>query len=147
MPEMPSLLLSMPSTDAQANYDALNQQLAEMQTPKLRDAAKTSELVVPQALMGLAQGALPNDVAAADSMEGKFKADGKRWKRSPGPIIVGGYVEDVLKERQARPKGRGWIGKVLTNDGNGALVDFGSGYSVGISLHELSAIEFEDDVR
>ncbi len=89
------------------------------------------------------------DPAASDSVEGKLRAQGKHWLKTPGDITVGSYVQDTLEGRTGQPQGRGAIGKVvaLGSDGNGAQgasVDFGRGYVAGIHLSELSLVTVED---
>jgi hypothetical protein len=84
---------------------------------------------------------------AFDSVEGQMRAKGKHWVRVPDEIVVGGYVEDTLDNREGVPFGRGAIGKVVSlgpgDDGAmGAMVDFGRGYVAGIKLTELSVIRF-----
>ena len=86
-----------------------------------------------------------SEVAAADSVEGQLRSQGKRWVQTTGEITVGAYVQDTLEGRLAQPKQRGAIGKVVSistgNDGvPGAMVDFGRGYSVGINLSELTLV-------
>ena len=76
-----------------------------------------------------------------------MRAKGKHWVRVPDEIVVGGYVEDTLDNREGVPFGRGAIGKVVSlgpgDDGAmGAMVDFGRGYVAGIKLTELSVIRF-----
>jgi len=140
--------------EAQTNYQALNQQLTELQS-KLRDMAAAGEThVAPQPIFNgpAVRPAMPADVAAADSFEGKLRAEGRQWKRTQGPIVVGSYVEDVFKERAGQPKGRGWIGKVtaLSIDGDGiryASVDFGRVNLGFIRQTELAPIDFEVDAR
>ncbi len=86
-----------------------------------------------------------SEVAAADSVEGQLRSQGKRWVKNPGEITVGAYVQDVLEGRMNQPKGRGAIAKVvaISTEENGvraALVDFGRGVTVGINLSELSLV-------
>ncbi|MEP6662130.1 MAG: hypothetical protein ABJC04_00575 [Verrucomicrobiota bacterium] len=86
-----------------------------------------------------------SEVAAAHSVEGRLRSQGKHWVKTDGEITVGAYVQDILEGRLNQPKGRGAIGKVssLATGDNGqrdAMVDFGKGYSVGIHLSELSLV-------
>jgi hypothetical protein len=86
-----------------------------------------------------------SEVAAADSVEGQLRSQGKRWVPTTGEITVGAYVQDTLEGRLDQPKQRGAIGKVVSvstgkNDVPGAMVDFGRGYSVGINLSELALV-------
>ena len=86
-----------------------------------------------------------SQVAAADSVEGQLRSQGKHWVKTPGEITVGAYVQDRLEGRLDQPKGRGAIGKVISistgEDGpKAATVDFGRGYSPGINLSELSLV-------
>ena len=88
-----------------------------------------------------------SEVAAADSVEGQLRSQGKHWVRTPGEITVGAYVQDILEGRLDQPKGRGAIGRVTsvsTGDHGAplAIVDFGRGYSPGINLSELSLVNF-----
>jgi hypothetical protein len=93
------------------------------------------------------------DVPAADSVEGKLRADGKNWERTRDEIVPGGYVEDVLAGRMNQPQGRGHIGKILSLGLNEtgrpcATVDFGRGFSTGIMLSELAPVRIvAPDVR
>jgi hypothetical protein len=82
--------------------------------------------------------------AAPDSIEGKLRAGGKYWKPVDAPFVVGGYVEDMLKDRLNQPAGRGFIGKVTDMNGDAATVDFGRGYSAGIFLKELRPVKVMD---
>jgi hypothetical protein len=91
-----------------------------------------------------------SEVAAADSVEGQLRSQGKHWVQTTGEITVGAYVQDILEGRLDQPKGRGAIGKVVSistgnNDVPGAVVDFGRGYSVGINLSELSLVSVVPD--
>jgi hypothetical protein len=86
-----------------------------------------------------------SEVAAADSVEGQVRSQGKRWGQITGEITVGAYVQDILEGRRDQPKGRGAIGKVVSlstgnNEVPAAMVDFGHGYSVGINLSELTLV-------
>jgi hypothetical protein len=140
--------------EAQTNYQALNRQLTNIQS-KLHDMQTASETHGPfpqvfdgPAIHNVFVPAAGPDVAVADSVEGKLKAEGKHWKRTQGPVLVGSYAEDTLKARANQPKGRGWIGKVLSIGPDGsALVDFGRGYMVGIGQNELSPVDFEEEMR
>jgi hypothetical protein len=74
-----------------------------------------------------------------------LRAQGKQWTSAPGQITAGDLVEDILDGRHDQPEGRGAIGKVISvsmdeNKSPGAMVDFGRGYTVGISLAELSKV-------
>ena len=85
------------------------------------------------------------ETAAADSVEGQLRSQGKHWVRTTGEITAGAYVEDTLEGRMDQPPGRGGIAKVLSvNPGEGdaiaAQVDFGRGYVVGVNLSELSLV-------
>jgi beta-lactamase regulating signal transducer with metallopeptidase domain len=89
------------------------------------------------------------DVAAADSVEGQLRAEGKSWVRAAAgsiPIQAGGYVIDNLGNRANQPKGRGIIGKVTSLDQfegiDHAWVDFGRGWIAHIRMSELSPIRF-----
>ena len=86
-----------------------------------------------------------SEVAAPDSVEGQLRSQGKHWVKATGEITAGVYVQDILEGRLDQPKGRGAIGKVVSvgagdNGGQVAVVDFGRGCSVGISLSELSLV-------
>lgn len=86
-----------------------------------------------------------SQAAAADSIEGQLRAQGKRWEKTAGDIKAGAYVQDTLEGRLNQPEGRGAIGKVVSvsTDNNGqqvATVDFGRKYSVPISFSELSLV-------
>ena len=86
-----------------------------------------------------------SQAAAADSIEGQLRAQGKRWEKTTGDIKAGVYVLDTLEGRLNQPEGRGAIGKVVSvsTDNNGqqvATVDFGRKYSVPISFSELSLV-------
>ena len=88
-----------------------------------------------------------SEAAAADSVEGQLRSQGKHWFRTTGEITVGAYVQDILEGRLGQPRGRGAIGKVVSiapGEGNetAAQVDFGRGYIAGIILPELSLIKF-----
>ncbi|MGA2501799.1 MAG: hypothetical protein ABSH20_29000 [Tepidisphaeraceae bacterium] len=92
-----------------------------------------------------------NQVAAADSMEGRLRSQGSRWGRVAGKIGVGDHVQDMLEGRLGQPQGRGAIGKVLAinkgeNDRLVAEVDFGRDYVVGIQASELSLVKLENAV-
>jgi len=85
------------------------------------------------------------DVPAADSVEGKLRAEGKRWERTEGQPAPGGYVQDILPGRANQPNGRGDIGKVLSVSANDsgapcAVVDFGHGFTTGIMFSELAPL-------
>jgi hypothetical protein len=90
----------------------------------------------------------PNSIAAADSVEGQLRAQGKHWVQTTGEITVGAYVEDILENRMGQIEGRGRVGKVLVigpDAGVGpmtAQVDFNRGVVQGIHLSELSLIRF-----
>ncbi|MGP8201888.1 MAG: hypothetical protein ACLQU4_20550 [Limisphaerales bacterium] len=91
-----------------------------------------------------------SEAAAADSVEGQLKAQGKHWVKTTGEFAVGSYVQDILEGRTNQPRGRGAIGKVLSlgpNDSGDpcAQVDFGRGCVKGIMLRELSLIRFVPD--
>jgi hypothetical protein len=94
-----------------------------------------------------ATGWKSTEVAAANSVEGKLRTEGKHWTRTTGGFAVGAYVEDIYEGRMNQPHGRGAIGKILSlgsdpNNGNpGATVDFGRGFVVGINLSELSLVQ------
>jgi hypothetical protein len=87
------------------------------------------------------------DPAAPDSIEGKLRAEGKRWVRTSGEITVGSYVLDTYEGRMNQPPGRGAIGKVVFVSAAidpgppGAMVDFGRGYEAGFHLTELSLVQ------
>jgi hypothetical protein len=86
-----------------------------------------------------------SQLAAADSIEGQLRSQGKRWVQTTGEINVGAYVQDILEGRLDQPRGRGAIGQVVSistgnNDVPAAEVDFGRGYSVGINLSELALV-------
>ena len=100
---------------------------------------------VNQADMAQSPPWTPSEVAAANSVEGQLRSQGKRWVQTTGEITVGAYVQDTLEGRLGQPKGRGAIGKVVSistgNNGiEAAVVDFGRGYSVGINLSELTLV-------
>ncbi len=89
-----------------------------------------------------------SQVAAADSVEGQLRAEGKKWTRISGEIKVGAYVQDILEGRLGQSQGRGAIGKVISiitagNGQPGASVDFGQGHVVDIYLSELSLVNIE----
>jgi hypothetical protein len=93
-----------------------------------------------------------SEVAAADSVEGQLRAQGKRWVQTTGEITVGAYVQDTLEGRLGQPKGRGAVGKVVSistgnDDVQVAMVDFGRGYSPGISLSELTLVSVVPEDR
>ena len=86
-----------------------------------------------------------SQAAAADSVEGQLRSQGKHWVKTTGEIKAGAYVQDTLEGRLNQPEGRGAIGKVVSvsTDNNGqqvAKVDFGRSYSVPISFSELSLV-------
>jgi len=86
-----------------------------------------------------------SQVAAADSVEGQLRVQGKHWVKITGEIKAGAYVQDTLEGRLNQPEGRGAIGKVVSvsTDANGqkvAKMDFGRNYSVPISFSELSLV-------
>jgi hypothetical protein len=122
----------------------LHQQLASLQSQP-RESKYVAEAQVfappPVAFDG-------PDVPAADSIEGKLKADGKAWESVPGQPVPGEYVQDTMGGRMNQPKGRGNIGKVLAvgNDSGTmcATVDFGRGCTEGIMFRELAPIHFVD---
>jgi len=134
--------------DAQSNSQTVDRQLTAMQS-KLRESEAAAEARFPPFFMP----APPPDVAAADSIEGQFKGEGRRWEKTPGPILTGIYVQDLLEGRMNMPKGRGHVGKVVKTmtDAEGrehATVSFGRGFSTTIFFTELSPIRFiEPDVR
>lgn len=83
--------------------------------------------------------------AAADSVEGKLRAEGKHWVRTDGQIVPGVYVQDIFEGRLNQPTGRGAVGKVLVvgpNDEGAqcATVDFGRGYLAGVKFSELALV-------
>ena len=87
-----------------------------------------------------------SQAAAADSVEGQLRSQGKHWVKTTGEITTGAYVQDTLEGRLDQPEGRGAIGKVVSvsTDANGqkaAKVDFGQKYSVPISFSELSLVK------
>jgi hypothetical protein len=87
-----------------------------------------------------------SQAAAADSVEGQLRAQGKRWEKTAGDITAGAYVQDALEGRLNQPEGRGAVGKVVSvsTDANGqkvATVDFGRSYSVPISFPELLLVK------
>jgi hypothetical protein len=87
-----------------------------------------------------------SQAAAADSVEGQLRAQGKRCEKTAGDITAGAYVQDALEGRLNQPVGRGAVGKVVSvsTDANGqkvATVDFGRSYSVPISFPELSLVK------
>ena len=87
-------------------------------------------------------------IAAANSVEGQLRSNGKKWIETTGEIRTGSYVQDLLEGRLNQPEGRGAIGKVISvrNADNGqpvALVDFGRGYQVPIQESELSLVKVE----
>jgi len=93
-----------------------------------------------------------SEVAAGDSVEGQLRAQGKRWVQTTGQITVGAYVQDTLEGRLGQPKGRGAVGKVVSistgnDDVQVAVVDFGRGYSPGISLSELIPVSVVPEDR
>jgi hypothetical protein len=78
--------------------------------------------------------------AAADSVEGQLRAQGKHLARTSGEITVGAYVQDTLVGRANQPAGRGNIGRVVALANGDAKVDFGRGHSIGIHLSELALV-------
>lgn len=93
-----------------------------------------------------------SEAAAADSVEGQLRSQGKHWVRAPGEITVGAYVQDILEGRLNQPQGRGAVGKVVSialgeGSATAAQVDFGRGYVVGINLPELSPIRFVPEAQ
>jgi len=134
--------------EARKGNQTLSQQMTEIQS-KLHEREAVTEMPFPQFNFPVAAP----DVAAADSLEGQLKADGKHWEPAPGQIVVGMYVQDTLEGRLNRPKGRGRIGKVVSiepyAEGRlGATMDFGRGYVTHSFLTELTPIRFvEPDVR
>jgi len=84
--------LYRPLKDQQAQLTEIQAQLREIQTvARFRPA-----MPFPQRR---------NDVAAADSIEGKLRSQGKHWVRTPGEITVGAYVEDIYEGRLNQPQG------------------------------------------
>lgn len=85
--------------------------------------------------------------AAPGSVEYTLTSNGQSWIETSDPIVAGGYVEDLLTDRNNQPDGRGVIGIVTDTafdpDYNqmAATVDFGRGYSSGIVFDELSAVQ------
>ncbi|MGA3181001.1 MAG: hypothetical protein ABSF38_11705 [Verrucomicrobiota bacterium] len=120
-------------------YLSLHRQLAEIQ----------SELRPQPRRMGAmpfrVDVATPISPAAADSLEGQLRSQGKRWERTQGQIEEGAYVEDILKNRMNQPQGRGWLGKVVSVSDDAATVDFGRGYVVGILKSELCPVNVTDE--
>ena len=101
-----------------------------------------------QTHMNTPNGWTSSQVAAPDSVEGQMRAQGKQWKKVPGGIAVGAYVQDTLEGRLNQPEGRGAIGKVISlsagaGDASAAVVDFGRNYTVPINLSELSLVNVE----
>jgi hypothetical protein len=102
---------------------------------------------------GQTQPVAPNvwtssQAAAADSVEGQLRAQGKQWKKGTGEIAVGAYVQDTLEGRLNQPEGRGAIGKIVSmspgaGGASAAVVDFGRNYKVPINLSELSLVNVE----
>ena len=87
-----------------------------------------------------------SQAAAANSVEGQLRAQGKHWVKTTGEITTGAYVQDTLEGRLNQPEGRGAIGKVVSvstgdNGEKAAKVDFGRKYSVPISFSELSLVK------
>jgi cell division protein FtsL len=127
---------------AQTQNQTLSRQVAEL---KSRPLVNRTAAAMPAALFQFPQDQGAPDVAAADSVEGKLRAEGKHWERTEGEPVPGGYVLDTLRGRMDQPKGRGSIGKVLAvgvnDDGRpGATVDFGRGFTTGIMFTELSPV-------
>jgi DNA-binding transcriptional MerR regulator len=129
--------------DAQMSNQSLNQQLAEIQS-ELREGKAVAQTQFPPGHVGpvTAPG-----IPAGASVEDQLRAEGKRWERTQGQIVLGSYVQDMLEGRLNQPAGRGCIGKVMSVvvDANGtpaATVDFGRGFVVGLNLSELSLIRF-----
>jgi len=135
---------------AQTNYQTLNQQLTDIQS-KLGEIGPASQPQVVHFPAALFPG-LPADVPAADSVEGKLRANGKHWKQIQGPIVPGTYIQDMLRGRMNQPKGRGDIAKVVSV-GVGdrgqpiATLDFGRGVVLNLNLAELSPLDLGDEVR
>jgi hypothetical protein len=48
-----------------------------------------------------------SEVAAADSVEGQLRAQGKRWVQTTGEITERACVQDILEGRLGQPEGRG----------------------------------------
>jgi len=89
-----------------------------------------------------------SQAAAADSVEGQLRSEGKTWTKTTGEIKAGAYVQDILEGRLNQPDGRGAIGKVISvsKGDNGqlvAMVDFGRGYRVNVQESELSLVNIE----
>jgi hypothetical protein len=131
-------------------------ELIALKTALRENGTELTEIKAELGRMGAVAGFRPGamrgrwtsgEVAAADSVEGQLRSQGKHWVRTTGEITVGAYVQDILEGRTGQPQGRGAIGKVVSiapGEGNAtaAQVDFGRGYVVGINLPELSLIQF-----
>jgi hypothetical protein len=154
----------------QEQMDAMAKKLAEAQGEVMKNqmAALKSQMAAFQS--SLAKGQPPGQVTthayqfqvrpgqtvelhpaqteapAADSVEGKLRAEGKTWERAQGQPGVNDYVEDTMLGRMNQPKGRGNIGKVMSividNGTSCATVDFGRGCVEGIMFSELAPIRF-----
>jgi hypothetical protein len=130
--------------DAQKSNHTLNKELTDMRS-KLRESEEASAEHFQH--FDFSRPVVPREVAAADSIEGQLRADGKRWEMAPGPIVEGVFVQDTLEGRLNQPKGRGCLGKVVSMEpfGDGRLratVDFGRGFLEAIFTSELSPIHF-----
>ena len=142
---------SMAKKLAEAQGEVLKNQMAAFQSsvakgqPPGQATTHTYQVAVhPGQTVELQPG--QTEAPAADSVEGKLRAEGKTWERAQGQPAVNDYVEDTMVGRMNQPKGRGNIGKVLSvgND-NGtaaATVDFGRGCVEGIMFSELAPIRF-----
>jgi Skp family chaperone for outer membrane proteins len=142
---------SMAKKLAEAQEEAMKNQMAAFQSSMAKaqppgqvtthtyqvqvQPGQTVELHPPQA-----------EAPAADSVEGKLRAEGKTWERVPGEPVPGEYVEDTMIGRMNQPKGRGNIGKVISiaidNGTSCATVDFGRGCVEGIMFSELAPVHF-----
>jgi hypothetical protein len=127
---------------AQIQNQALSRQVAELQS---RPLANKAVAAMPVVSFQFPQEHGAAEVAAADSVEGKLRAEGKSWEPMEGEPVPGGYVQDTLRGRMNQPRGRVDIGKVVAvgvNDNGrpGAVVDFGRGFTTGIMFTELSPV-------
>jgi hypothetical protein len=118
----------------------LRRQLEWAQQPQLHEAQQLMNVTPSRGPSRLLRA-----VAAADSVEGDLRSQGKHWVVTTGEIKVGALAQDRLYGRKDQPEGRGALGRVVSigtgdNDQPVATVDFGRGYSVSINLSELAPV-------
>jgi hypothetical protein len=80
-------------------------------------------------------------------VEYTLTSNGQTWIETSDPITIGGYVEDLLTDRDNQPVGRGIIGIVTDINFDpdygvdAATVDFGNDYLTGIVFPELTSVQ------